>query len=155
MAVARYLKVPMTIIRPSNCYGPGQLLHRGIPKAMVAGRTGRKLPLHGGGRAEKSYLHARDLGRAIHLIAEAGPTGRVFNAGPPAATSIREVVERCAGALGVPFDELCEVTGDRPGQDSRYWPDSTAIPGTFGWEQTDGWYQGRAEGGGGTDRSQH
>src|SRR3546814_14736138 len=99
MAVARYLKVPMTIIRPSNCYGPGQLLHRGIPKAMVAGRTGRKLPLHGGGRAEKSYLHARDLGRAIHLIAEAGPTGRVFNAGPPAPTSLREVGERAVALV--------------------------------------------------------
>ncbi|HEY9569043.1 MAG TPA: hypothetical protein VIR38_13200, partial [Thalassobaculum sp.] len=90
-------------------------------------------------------LHARDLGRAIHLIAEAGPTGRVFNAGPPAATSIREVVERCAGALGVPFDELCEVTGDRLGQDSRYWLDSTAIRETFGWEQTIGWDEGLAE----------
>lgn len=145
MSVAKFLKFPMTIIRPSNCYCPGQLLHRVIPKAMVAGRTGRKLPLHGGGRAEKSYLHARDLGRAIHLIAEAGPTGAVFNAGPPSATSIREVVERCAAALGVPFEELCEVTGDRLGQDSRYWLDSSAIRNAVGWEQQIGWDEGLAE----------
>src|SRR3546814_11494695 len=114
--------------------------------------TRRSSDRHGGGRAEKSYLHARDLGRASHLIAEAGPTGRVFNAGPPAATSIREVVERCAGALGVPFDELCEVTGDRLGQDSRYWPDSPAIREPFGWEQPIGWDEGLAEVVGWSDR---
>ena len=73
MSVSQFLKFPMTIIRPSNCYCPGQLLHRVIPKAIWAGLTGHKLPLHGGGKAEKSYMHARDLGRAIHLIAERGP----------------------------------------------------------------------------------
>ena len=70
MSVHRFLKFPMNIIRPSNAYCPAQLLHRVVPKAVVAGLTGRKLPLHGGGRAEKSYIHAKDLGRAIHLVAE-------------------------------------------------------------------------------------
>ena len=98
-----------------------------IPKAVICGLKGEKLPLHGGGRAEKSYIHARDLGRAIHMVAEKAPLGTVYNAGPALPTSIREVVERTAKALGVPFDQLCEVTGDRLGQDSRYWLDSSAI----------------------------
>ena len=89
MAISNVLKFPMNIIRPSNAYCPGQLLHRVIPKAVVAGLTGRKLPLHGGGRAEKSYIHARDLGRAIHLVAQKAPLGAVYNAGPAAPTSIR------------------------------------------------------------------
>ena len=126
VSVHKFLKFPMNIIRPSNAYCPGQLLHRVIPKAVVCGLKGEKLPLHGGGRAEKSYIHARDLGRAIHLVAEKAPLGRVYNAGPALPTSIREVVERTAKALGVPFDQLCEVTGDRLGQDSRYWLDSSA-----------------------------
>ena len=66
MSVNRFLKFPMNIIRPSNAYGPGQQLHRVIPKTVICGLTGRKLPLHGGGRAEKSYIHNRDLARAIH-----------------------------------------------------------------------------------------
>ena len=145
VSVSNFLKFPMTIIRPSNCYCPGQLLHRVIPKAVWAGLTGEKLPLHGGGKAEKSYMHARDLGRAIHLVAERGPKGEIFNAGPKNPTSIREVVERCAGALDIPFEQLCEVTEDRLGQDSRYWLDSSAIKEAVGWEPEVSWDEGLAE----------
>ena len=115
---APFLKFPMNIIRPSNAYCPGQLLHRVIPKAIWCGLTGNKLPLHGGGRAEKSYIHARDLGRAIHLVAEKAPLGAIYNAGPAQPTSIREVVERTRqGARHAVRRSLCEVTGDRLGQD--------------------------------------
>lgn len=144
-SVAKFLKFPMNIIRPSNAYCPGQLLHRVIPKAIWCGLTGNRLPLHGGGRAEKSYIHARDLARAIHLVAEKAPLGVIYNAGPALPTSIREVVERTAAALGMPFGQLCEVTGDRLGQDSRYWLDSTRIKRDLGWEPQIGWDEGLAE----------
>ncbi|MEM7744397.1 MAG: NAD-dependent epimerase/dehydratase family protein [Pseudomonadota bacterium] len=145
MSVHRFKQFPMTIIRPCNCYCPGQLLHRVIPKTILMGLTGQKLPLHGGGKAEKSYMHARDLGRAIHMIAERGPKGEVFNAGPLNPTSIREVVERCGAALGLSLDEIAEVTEDRLGQDSRYWLDSTAIKNAVGWETEVDWDMGLAE----------
>jgi dTDP-glucose 4,6-dehydratase len=145
LSIAKVLKFPMNIIRPSNAYCPGQLLHRVIPKAVVNGLLGRKLPLHGGGRAEKSYIHARDLGRAVHLVAEKAPLGTVYNAGPKEPTSIRRVVELTAEALGIPFEQLCEVTGDRLGQDSRYWLDSSAIMRDVGWEPQIGWQEGLAE----------
>jgi dTDP-glucose 4,6-dehydratase len=145
LSIHKVLKFPMNIIRPSNAYCPGQLLHRVIPKAVVCGLTGRKLPLHGGGRAEKSYIHARDLARAIHLVAEHAPLGTVYNAGPKDPTSIRRVVELTAEALRVPFEELCEVTDDRVGQDARYWLDSSAIKRDVGWEPQIGWTDGLAE----------
>jgi len=145
LSVHRHLGFPMNIIRPSNAYCPGQLLHRVIPRAVWCGLKKVRLPLHGGGRAEKSYIHARDLARAIHLTAEKAPMGAVYNAGPALPTSIREVVERTAAALGVPFDALVEVTGDRLGQDSRYWLDSGAIKRDLGWEPEIGWDEGLAE----------
>jgi dTDP-glucose 4,6-dehydratase len=144
-SVHRYLKFPMNIIRPSNAYCPGQLLHRVIPKAIWCGLTGNKLPLHGGGRAEKSYIHARDLGRAIHLVSEKAPLGVTYNAGPEKPTSIREVVERCAKALGMPFEQLCTMSADRLGQDSRYWLDSTRIKRDMAWEPQIGWDEGLRE----------
>jgi dTDP-glucose 4,6-dehydratase len=144
-SVSRFLKFPMDIIRPCNAYCPGQLLHRVIPKAIWCGLTGNKLPLHGGGKAQKSYIHARDLGRAIHLVAEKAPLGVVYNAGAARPTSIREVVERCAMALGIPFEKLCTVTEDRLGQDSRYWLDSSRIKNAVGWEPQIGWDEGLAE----------
>ena len=134
MSIHKFLKFPMNVIRPSNAYCPGQLLHRVIPKAVVAGLTGRRLPLQGSGRAEKSYIHARDLARAIQLVAEKGPMGKIYNVGPKDPTSIRTLMEKTAVALKMPFEQLVEMAPDRLGQDSRYWLDSSAIKRDLGWE---------------------
>lgn len=134
VSVHKFLKFPMNILRPSNAYCPGQLLHRVVPKAVVCGLMGKKLPLQGGGRAEKSYIHARDLARAIYLVAAKGPLGTIYNVGPPEPISIRALVETIAKVMDIPFDQLCEVTADRLGQDSRYWLDSSAIKRDVGWE---------------------
>lgn len=125
---------PMNIIRPSNAYGPGQLLHRVIPRALLCALTREKLPLHGGGRAKKSYLHARDLAYAIQLVADSAPFGEVYNVGPDAPVSILEVVETCANETSVPLNELIEIVGERQGQDAQYWLDSSKIK-RLGWEQ--------------------
>src|SRR3990167_2329950 len=127
---------PSVILRPSNAYCPGQLLHRVIPRAIWSGLTGRKMPLQGGGRARKSYIHARDLARAIHLVASQVPLGGLYNIGPPGPVAIRDVVMTCASILDIPFEALVEMTEDRPGQDSMYWLDSTAIKQVVGWEPT-------------------
>ena len=145
ISVHKYLKFPMNIIRPSNAYCPGQLLHRVVPKAVICGLTGRKLPLQGGGRAEKSYIHARDLARAIHMVAEKAPLGTIYNAGPPKPISIRALVEKVADALQMKFENLCEITGDRLGQDSRYWLDSSSIKREVGWEPQISLEEGLAE----------
>ena len=145
LSIHKHLGFPMNIIRPSNAYCPGQLLHRVIPKAVWCGLTGNILPLQGGGRAEKSYIHARDLARAVHMVSEKAPLGRIYNAGPKDPTSIREVVERTAKALNISFEKLCEVTDDRLGQDSRYWLDSSLIKSEVGWEPNIEWEEGLDE----------
>lgn len=144
-SVHKFLDFPMNVIRPSNAYCPGQLLHRVIPKTILLARMGEKLPLHGGGKAEKSYIHARDLGRAIQLVAEKAPLGEIYNAGPAQPTSIREVVERCATALGKSLDDVADIAEERLGQDSRYWLDSSKIKRDIGWEAQIGWDEGLAE----------
>ena len=59
--------------------------------------------------------------------------------------SIRRVVELTAEALGMPFEQLCEMAPDRLGQDSRYWLDSGEIKKDLGWEPQVGWEEGLAE----------
>lgn len=145
VSVFKNLGFPMNIIRPSNAYCPGQLLHRVIPRTIWCGLTGNKLPLQGGGRAEKSYIHARDLASAILLVSNGAPYGEIYNVGPKQPTLIREVVERTASVLGVPFSEICEIVQDRIGQDSRYWLDSAKIENTLGWVQKIGWDEGLEE----------
>jgi dTDP-glucose 4,6-dehydratase len=78
-------------------------------------------------------------------VVEKAPLGTIYNAGPPEPTAIRRVVELTAQALGVPFEALCEVTGDRLGQDARYWLDSSAIKKDVGWEPQIGWEEGLQE----------
>jgi len=145
LSIANVLNFPMNIIRPSNAYCPGQLLHRVIPRAVICGLTGHKLPLQGGGRAKKSYIHARDLARAIHLVSEKAPLGTVYNAGPKLPISIRELVEKTAVALNMPFEQLCTITDDRLGQDGQYWLDSSAIKKDVGWEPQISLEEGLAE----------
>jgi dTDP-glucose 4,6-dehydratase len=136
LSMSSVLKFPMHIIRPSNAYCPGQLLHRVIPRTILCGLTKQKLPLEGGGRAEKSYLHARDLANAILLVSEKATLGTVYNVGPDQAISIKDLIEKIAHAMNIPFDELCAIVPDRVGQDSRYWLNSSAIKRDLGWKPT-------------------
>ncbi|MCB9947509.1 MAG: NAD-dependent epimerase/dehydratase family protein [Rhodospirillaceae bacterium] len=145
ISVHRFGGFPMNILRPCNVYGPGQQLQRLIPRAIVCGLTHRKLPLHGGGRAEKSYIHVRDLARAILMVADGGPMGTVYNVGTRETVAVRRVAELCAEALGIPFDQLCEVTGERFGQDYRSWIDSSAIYRDLRWQPEIGWDDGLGE----------
>jgi dTDP-glucose 4,6-dehydratase len=131
---ARGVKFPMNILRPSNAYAPGQQLHRVLPRAVLCGLTGKKLPLNGGGRARKSYIHARDLARAIHLVAEKAPLGAIYNIGPDNSVAIRDLVEKVARGLDMTLGELCTITDERPGEDAQYWIDSTAIRDAVGWK---------------------
>jgi len=127
-------KFPMNIIRPSNAYGPGQLLYRVLPRAVYCGLTGRKLPLEGGGTVKKSYIHARDLARAIWLIGEKAPFGRTYNAGPAEPSSIRSLVDMVADSLGMAPDALYQISPGRVGEDQQYWLDSSLIKRDLGWE---------------------
>lgn len=133
------------ILRPSNCYCPGQLLHRIIPRAMVAGLTGRRVPLHGGGSARKSYMHARDLARAIHLLVLHPESAPVYNVGPDAPVSIRDLAEMCADTCGLGLHDLFDVAPERVGQDACYWLDSSAIFRDLGWRPQVGLVEGLRE----------
>ncbi len=133
ISIAKTLNFPMNIVRPSNAYAPGQLLHRILPRAVVCGLAGTRLPLHGGGVARKSYIHARDLARAILLVADGAKLGKIYNVGPKDPVSIRSLVEMTAAEIGISFDQLCETTPPRFGEDWVYWLDSGAIERDLGW----------------------
>lgn len=130
----RTSKFPMNIIRPSNCYTEGQQLYRVIPKTIICALTGKKLQLHGGGRAQKSYLHATDLSKAILAVIKDAPFGTTYNVGPDEPISIRELVRHVAAACGMQLEDLATDVADRVGQDAKYHLDTTAIK-SFGWRQ--------------------
>lgn len=138
----RLHKFPMNIVRPSNAYTPGQQLYRVIPKAIVSALSGKKLPLHGGGKAEKSYIHATDLSKALLDVVERGKVGKVYNCGPTGPVAIRTVVGQVAEACGVEWDDMVEEVPDRPWQDARYWLDSSELAKDTFWTPTVGLAKG-------------
>jgi dTDP-glucose 4,6-dehydratase len=145
ISIAKTLNFKMNIVRPSNSYAPGQQLYRILPRAVVCGLSGRKLPLHGGGVAKKSYIHARDLARAIYLVAQKAEYGKLYNVGPKEPVPIRDLVEMAAKEMSVSFDALCDVTPPRFGEDWIYWLDSSAIEKDLGWRPQIGLEQGVKE----------
>ncbi len=125
---------PMNVIRPSNAYGPGQALYRLMPRAAFCALTGESFPLEGGGKAEKSFIHATDLAKAVYLIMTKGTLGDTYNAGPACPVSIRRVVEMIATAAGIDFDSFVKITPSRATEDSLYRLDSTKIYDELGWQ---------------------
>ena len=119
-----------SVIRPSNSFCRGQQLHRIIPKSIIYALSGNRLPLQGGGRAQKSYLHASDLSRAILLLLTSEPG--IYNCGPDSPIAIRDVVQACANACGMESEDLVEIVDDRVGQDGCYWLDSSKLK-ALGW----------------------
>lgn len=134
--MAKVHHFPMNIVRPSNCYTPGQRLHRVIPKAIICAFKKEKLRLEGGGKAQKSYLHATDLSRAIFDVIDRAPLGKTYNVGPASPIAIRTLVSAVADACDVSFDDLAMDVPDRIGQDAKYHLDATEIAKDCGWTQT-------------------
>lgn len=137
-ALHRIHDFPMNIIRPSNCYTEGQQLYRVIPKTIVCALSGKKLQLHGGGKAQKSYLHATDLSHAVLAVLEKGKLGKVYNCGPTGPITIKALVSCVAEAAGVTWEELVEEVPDRTGQDGKYWLDSSELAKDTMWTPTIG-----------------
>ena len=134
VAMHKIKGLPVNIIRPSNCVVAGQQLHRIVPKSLISGLTRRRIPLHGGGVARKSYLHATDLSKAVMTVIKGGSMGEIYNVGPDKPTAIADVVKMCLIASGGSWDELVELSAERTGQDSCYWLDSSKLK-SLGWNQ--------------------
>jgi len=123
---------PAIVMRPSNCYGEGQLLYRVIPRAAWCAVTGTRFPLEGGGAVRKSYMHASDLASAITTAVEHGKPGEVYNAGPEDPVAIRFVVDAIARAAKMDIEDLIEPAPPRAGEDACYWLDSSKLK-ALGW----------------------
>jgi dTDP-glucose 4,6-dehydratase len=142
ISLSKVCNFPMNIIRPSNAYGPGQHLHRILPKAVLCGLTSQKFPLEGEGKTMRSFIHARDLARAIYLICEKAPLGEIYNAGPSKPISNHDLIKEVCSQFKIDMNDFCIITDGRMGEDHSYWLDSSFIKNQLGWEQEIGIVEG-------------
>jgi dTDP-glucose 4,6-dehydratase len=136
---------PVTFVRSTNVYGARQQLHKIIPRTVIYLKMGRRLPLHGGGRQVRSFIHIRDISRGELAIMEGGRDGEAYNLSPDRSATIRELVEHICAARGANFVTSIDDVPARPGNDKVYIIDSTKARMELGWKPLIALPQGLAE----------
>jgi dTDP-glucose 4,6-dehydratase len=124
---------PVVTVRATNVFGARQQLFKIIPRSVISIRQRRKIPLHGGGVAVKSYIHIRDVSRGEKAILERGQIGQLYHLSPDSGVKVRDVVATIADRMGRRFEEVVDTVAERPGQDAAYVIDSTRARTELGW----------------------
>lgn len=134
-AYHRTFKLPVTISRCSNNYGPYQFPEKLIPLMLSNAMNDKPLPVYSKGENIRDWLYVRDHCVAIDLIVRKGTVGEVYNIGGHNERTNLEVVKTIIKELGKSEDLITFVT-DRPGHDRRYAIDPAKISRELGWEPT-------------------
>ena len=131
-AYYRTYKLPVTISRCSNNYGPYHFPEKLIPLMIANALNDKKLPVYGKGENVRDWLYVEDHCSAIDLIIRKGKIGEVYNIGGHNERTNLEVVKTIIKGLGK-SEDLIEFVTDRPGHDRRYAIDPTKIHNELGW----------------------
>jgi UDP-glucose 4-epimerase len=95
----RIYGVPTTIVRIFSAYGPG-LRRQVVWDICERAFTESDLTLHGTGRESRDFIHASDIARALHLLAEkGGAEADVYNLASGEETTIASLADLLLSAL--------------------------------------------------------
>lgn len=126
-------KLPVTVTRASNNYGPHQFPEKLIPLMISNAMEDKPLPIYGDGMQIRDWLYVDDHCRAILAAIEGGRPGEIYNIGGSRALPNVEVVRKILAALGKP-ESLMQTVKDRPGHDRRYALSSEKLMRETGWK---------------------
>jgi len=126
-------KVPVTVTRASNNYGPCQFPEKLIPLMISNALEDQPLPIYGDGMQIRDWLYVDDHCRAILAAIERGQPGEIYNIGGSRALPNLEVVRTILATLDKP-ESLMQTVKDRPGHDRRYALSSAKLMRETGWK---------------------
>lgn len=133
LAYYRTYKLPVTISRCSNNYGPHQFREKLIPTMIYTAMQDKPLPVYGEGKNVRDWLYVGDHCKAIDCILSDGHVGEVYNIGGNCEKANIDVVKEILKILGKP-ESLISFVKDRPGHDLRYAINAEKIKSELGWE---------------------
>jgi dTDP-glucose 4,6-dehydratase len=125
---------PVIFTRAANVYGERQPLYRIVPKAILFGLLGKKIPLQGGGKSVRSFINISDVNNALDQVIENGALGNTYHISTKELVSITQLVEIIAKKLNISLNDLVELADDRPGKDFAYRLDSQKIREELMWK---------------------
>ena len=153
-------KMPVTISRCSNNYGPYHFPEKLIPLIIKNILEGRSLPVYGDGSNVRDWLYVEDHCKAIDMVINRGQTGEVYNIGghnerrniqivktiirtihqlltenPDYRKHLKKKEFDANGQLSIDWinDDLITYVKDRLGHDKRYAIDPAKITRELGW----------------------
>ena len=153
-------KMPVTITRCSNNYGPYHFPEKLIPLIIKNILEGKRLPVYGDGSNVRDWLYVEDHCKAIDLVITKGKNGEIYNVGGhnekknieivrltiatirqlmESEPSYRQILKKKEldenGQIRIDWmnDSLITYVKDRLGHDQRYAIDPTKITRELGW----------------------
>lgn len=159
-AYADTYKMPVTITRCSNNYGPYHFPEKLIPLIIKNILEGKSLPVYGDGTNVRDWLYVEDHCKAIDLVLHKGRDGEVYNVGghnekqnieivriiirtlrelmtaEPRYRQVLQTKEKdMQGEISIEWinESLITFVKDRLGHDQRYAIDPTKIKDELGW----------------------
>lgn len=153
-------KMPVTITRCSNNYGPYHFPEKLIPLIIKNILEGKPLPVYGDGTNVRDWLYVEDHCKAIDLVLHKGRVGEVYNVGGHNEKQNIEIVKLTLqtihriltdqpqyrqvlkkkevgtdGQIAIDWinNDLITFVKDRLGHDQRYAIDPTKISTELGW----------------------
>ncbi len=153
-------KMPVSITRCSNNYGPYQFPEKLIPLIINNVLQGKSLPVYGAGTNVRDWLYVEDHCKAIDMVIKQGANGSIYNVGghnerqniqivkiiiktihdlmeqQPELRSLLKKQEKDAdGNICIDWicDDLITFVKDRLGHDQRYGIDPTKIKNDLDW----------------------
>ena len=133
-------KMPVSITRCSNNYGPYHFPEKLIPLVILNALEGKGLPIYGKGDQIRDWLYVEDHARALYTVVTEGKAGETYNIGGHNEKKNIDVVLTICDLLDeiVPkeksYREQITYVTDRPGHDRRYAIDAEKIGRELGWK---------------------
>ena len=161
MAYRDTYKMPVTITRCSNNYGPYHFPEKLIPLIIKNILEGKRLPVYGDGSNVRDWLYVEDHCKAIDLVVTQGKDGEIYNVGGHNEKQNIEIVKltiatvhrlmseypeyrkilkkkelNADGEIDIDWinDSLISFVKDRLGHDQRYAIDPSKIMHDLGWQ---------------------
>jgi dTDP-glucose 4,6-dehydratase len=125
---------PAVFTRAANVFGPHQQLFKIIPRAIIYMKSGKKVPLHGGGCARRAFIHVKDVCECTIDVMEKALPGNCYHISTNELISIRNLVHVISQKMNVKFENAIEDVECRKGLDDAYILDSTKANIELGWK---------------------
>jgi NDP-hexose 4,6-dehydratase len=124
-------RLPLTIVRPFNCYGPRHV-YDVVPLFLANALRGAPLTVQGSGRQSRDLTYVSDTVAAFLGLAELPPSGEVYNIGTGVDHAILDLARMILRITGSPAE--LRIAEQRPGDVLKLQADATKLRAATGWQ---------------------